>query len=256
MPKNDLEILAANFAPHHRTSLDKVFEGYWGLQFVGGAGMSLSIDGRPYELEGQWMWCSYPGPRFIYGPMEKYGYWSHRYITFRGPRAERWVEDGLLPFPPQSVPASSDFGARLDYLRSILDEGNSLSFLSAANQLERIILDLAEARSQETAPPKWLQELIRTMNNASANQPDYDSIAAENCMSLATMRRRFKEFAGVPIHTYLLRRRIHQACDLLIHTDLPIKVIAESLGYRDIYFFSRQFSQIAGMPPSHFRRGG
>lgn len=253
MSKDDLEILAANYVPHHTMALDKVFEGYWGLQFVGGGGMSLSIDDRRYDLQGEWMWCSYPGPRFLYRPLDDVGYWSHRYVTFRGPRAEGWVADGLLPFEPQRVPASSDLGRRLDDLRRTLDEGSSFRHLKAANELERIIIDLAEARSNPNAPPVWLQKLIREMNGSSEIQPDYSRIASDNCMSIATMRRKFREFTGVPIHTYLLRRRIHAACDLLIHTDLPIKKIAESLGYRDIYFFSRQFSLLTGVPPSRFR---
>jgi len=31
--------------------------------------------------------------------------------------------------------------------------------------------------------------------------------------------------------------------------------IAEALGYKDIYFFSRQFKQLVGVSPVQYRRG-
>ncbi len=249
-----LEFLAANAVPDHRLTVDRVFDGYYGLQFVGSGGVALSIDDRDYELEGQWMWCTYPGPHFVYKPLEIHGFWSHSYVTFRGPRVDEWVWEGLLPFVPQQVRPSADFGARLDFLRSLIDAGDRLSFLSAANELERVVLDLARCRADRVDRPLWLQDIIEQLNNISLNQPDYASLAAEHFMSVSTLRRQFKAFTGVPIHTYLVRRRIHTACELLIHTDLPLKTIAEQLGYRDIYFFSRQFRQLTGLSPSHFRQ--
>jgi len=41
---------------------------------------------------------------------------------------------------------------------------------------------------------------------------------------------------------------------MLVHTDEPIKMIAARLGYNDVYFFSRQFRLITGVPPAIYRR--
>jgi AraC-like DNA-binding protein len=40
---------------------------------------------------------------------------------------------------------------------------------------------------------------------------------------------------------------------LLIETDLTISQIADALGYRDVYFFSRQYKQVFGIPPTAVR---
>jgi len=37
-------------------------------------------------------------------------------------------------------------------------------------------------------------------------------------------------------------------------TNLPIKEIAERLGYNDVYFFSRQFRKQMGVPPAAYRK--
>ena len=48
--------------------------------------------------------------------------------------------------------------------------------------------------------------------------------------------------------------RIAEARRLLGETDEPIKSIAKRLGYRDVFFFSRQFRSITGVPPAMYRR--
>jgi AraC-like DNA-binding protein len=68
------------------------------------------------------------------------------------------------------------------------------------------------------------------------------------------MRRHFKAVTGIPLHGYILQRRLANARALLADTEIPIKAIAETLGYKDVYFFTRQFRQIVGVPPASFRR--
>lgn len=64
----------------------------------------------------------------------------------------------------------------------------------------------------------------------------------------------FKESSGYSPRQYLLRRRIGEAQNLLISTDLPISRIAEQLGYDTQNYFDQQFSKHTGMPPRKFRQ--
>jgi YesN/AraC family two-component response regulator len=41
---------------------------------------------------------------------------------------------------------------------------------------------------------------------------------------------------------------------LLAETELTITEIADALGYRDVFFFTRQFRQVAATPPARFRK--
>jgi transcriptional regulator GlxA family with amidase domain len=50
-----------------------------------------------------------------------------------------------------------------------------------------------------------------------------------------------------------LQSRIAAARHLLSDTDLPIKQIAARLGYSNVYFFSRQFTAMAGVSPGIYR---
>lgn len=62
-----------------------------------------------------------------------------------------------------------------------------------------------------------------------------------------------REFGCTPQH-YLLRRRIERAQHLLLESDLSVQQVAQTLGYRDVYFFTRQFTALAGQPPAAYRR--
>lgn len=53
---------------------------------------------------------------------------------------------------------------------------------------------------------------------------------------------------------YLTRRRIGEAQNLLVETDLPISRIAEEVGYDTQNYFNLQFSKHVGMPPRKFRQ--
>ena len=249
----DLEFLAANSTPDYKIKIDRIFEGYYGLQYVDAGGVDLRIDDRKYMLEGQWAWCTFPGPHFKYKPTRKHGYWSHHYITFRGPRADIWVAEGLLPFEPMEV-RMAGLGSRMDHIGDLLNSGERFATVTAVNELEAIILDLAKSNTAVANHPDWLINLIKHLNESIQEQPDYGSLAEKYCMSQSTLRRQFKEYTGEPIHTYLLRKRIHTACEMLVHTDMSIKCIAQKLGYRDIYFFSRQFHKFTGLTPGQFRQ--
>lgn len=64
----------------------------------------------------------------------------------------------------------------------------------------------------------------------------------------------FKEASGYSPMQYLTRRRIGEAQNLLVETDLPIARIAEQVGYDTQNYFNLQFSKHVGMPPRKFRQ--
>lgn len=81
-------------------------------------------------------------------------------------------------------------------------------------------------------------------------------LARQAGLSRAQLRRRLKHLTGFAPETYLILARIDRAKQLLRETELSIGAVADALGYRDVYYFSRQFAQIAGTPASAFRRVG
>jgi YesN/AraC family two-component response regulator len=62
-----------------------------------------------------------------------------------------------------------------------------------------------------------------------------------------------QELTGYSIKRWITERRMSQARMLLCETDQPVRQIAESVGYPDVAYFTRQFRQLHGDPPQSWR---
>lgn len=66
--------------------------------------------------------------------------------------------------------------------------------------------------------------------------------------------RVFAEVLGERPQAFVVRQRMLRARQLLLESHLPVGEVAHLLGFRDVFYFSRQFRAFAGMPPSELRR--
>lgn len=66
--------------------------------------------------------------------------------------------------------------------------------------------------------------------------------------------RLFKEEHGISISGYLSAFRIRRACELLVDSQLSIKSLAYSVGYRDPLYFSKVFRKATSYTPSQYRK--
>ncbi len=65
--------------------------------------------------------------------------------------------------------------------------------------------------------------------------------------------RVFAKITGQRPQACVIEARLTRARQLLAETGLTISQIAEALGFRDVFFFSRQFTQRTGQTPSSYR---
>lgn len=80
-----------------------------------------------------------------------------------------------------------------------------------------------------------------------------DELAREACVSASYLSALFRQkthYSPIQLFTSL---KIQRASQMLRSTKLPIKQIAEEMGYTDQYSFSRSFKQIMGTSPKKFR---
>jgi PAS domain S-box-containing protein len=78
---------------------------------------------------------------------------------------------------------------------------------------------------------------------------------ARRCrLSVRQFERKFKEHLKTPPQQYLIKMRVHAACDELRRTRKPIADIATDLGFYDQAAFTRQFRKHMRMTPLVYRR--
>lgn len=79
-------------------------------------------------------------------------------------------------------------------------------------------------------------------------------LAAEAGMSRTAFAKAFNEAFGQTPMDFVQKARLHRAAQLLAATELPVKVIAASLGFASRSNFSRAFSRAYGTDPSTYRK--
>lgn len=253
---DDLIFLHGKHTPACIATVDKHFD-YHTIQVLTGGAVELFYDDQRYELAGgAWLWPCHPGPWIRFHEWPRGRPWNHRYLSFTGPRVVAWQADGLWPRHPVALPPerAASACALLDAATELAHRQDGWAQRRAANLLERLLLELAETAARPSqGRPAWLERVLREL--AGPDQPpDYTRLAAEVGMSLTTLRRRFREATGQTLHQHHLACRVTEAKRRLSDSDEPIKLIAQRLGYRDVFYFSRQFRQLAGTSPAAYRR--
>lgn len=72
-------------------------------------------------------------------------------------------------------------------------------------------------------------------------------------VSYSALRQAFKLHTGLAPHEYQLELRVSEAKKLLAGTGLPVKAIADKLGFQSAYYFSRLFKTKTGLSPEAWR---
>ena len=78
-------------------------------------------------------------------------------------------------------------------------------------------------------------------------------LGAVACMSPFHFARLFKRSTGLPPHRFVVRARIDQARALLAEQRLPIRRIAEVVGFRTVSHFTAVFHRVTGTTPRAYR---
>ncbi len=85
--------------------------------------------------------------------------------------------------------------------------------------------------------------------------PPVAKLARTAGYSVDHFSRVFLKVTGRRPQDYVIQARVGRARQLLAESDLTVGMVAEALGFQDIFYFSRQFRQQTGQTPTEFRRG-
>jgi len=102
-------------------------------------------------------------------------------------------------------------------------------------------------------PDHMILESARQMAERPSAWKSVAEFAREAGYSIPQFNRRFKGLIGCSPAQYSIQHRIRRAKELLEHSSLQIGEIAEALGYRDLYYFSRQFKAVSKQSPQQYR---
>lgn len=118
------------------------------------------------------------------------------------------------------------------------------------------LLDHARYEAQNpVSTPEYV--IIRALDFIDSNYHDditVEDIAASVGSNRKSLYTVFKNMTGFSPRDYLIYYRVCKATSILKDRNIPVKVVATSVGYSDEFQFSKVFKKTVGMSPSEYRK--
>ncbi|MDQ8195041.1 AraC family transcriptional regulator [Coraliomargarita sp. SDUM461004] len=204
----------------------------------------------------------FPGAFFIFSPKQNISA-AH----YSGPRITR--------FSAHFHPLCN--GERTSQITDLPQLGGQVQSLSQAQRQIDVIMRIALRRDNDTvlahklynfiaqctgqnhvnteaALNERVSEALRIFREAPASVESIAQIAQQLGVSRSHFDREFTRQTGQAPKHFLINCKMIEARRYLESSHLRVGEIAEALGYKDIYFFSRQFKQLVGKSPLQYRK--
>ncbi|WP_144853990.1 helix-turn-helix transcriptional regulator [Paenibacillus cremeus] len=110
-----------------------------------------------------------------------------------------------------------------------------------------------EPADRRSINPK-VEQAVKYISNHYAEQLTLEKIAQELYLNQYYLCHLFKKTLGITITDFLLQTRIHNAKRMLMHTNMPISEVAESVGFNSFSYFGQTFKTFTGATPRSFRK--
>jgi transcriptional regulator of acetoin/glycerol metabolism/AraC-like DNA-binding protein len=109
------------------------------------------------------------------------------------------------------------------------------------------------ARAHGGLPPGAMRRILEYIEAHVSENIELSMLATIAGLSLYHFAREFKRSAGLTPHSYLVRKRVERAKDMLARTDYSLTEIALAAGFSDQSHLARHFRHIIGSTPREFR---
>jgi AraC-like DNA-binding protein len=183
---------------------------------------------------------------------EQHGYWRHIVVLFH------------LQFHSQEVKEKLD---QMNHVFCNLDQtkvpflfhellqgwvGKQPGFLIRCRSriLEILHALIVDSLEHKTSHLRMVELLVALMDADEQRFYTIEELSAEVGVSPSYLSLIFKKITGLTVIQYQNRIKIGKAYDLLSSGEYNVTAVAERLGFRDIYYFSRLYKKIMGNSPS------
>ena len=160
--------------------------------------------------------------------------------------------DHLLCFPVKNGEKIHKLFKDLEYKRTLR---KPMYEMESIKDTYTILLALMQAVQTKYLPSEKQQKLYPVLEYISENYNRHltnDTLAQVAGMSTAYFRKLFTELMGTSPMVYTKQLRIEQAKQMLKSDYGTLSEVAQSLGYSNLYDFSRDFKKHTGVTPSKY----
>ena len=197
-----------------------------------------------------------PGNRHTFGNVETE--WQHYWLHCAGAFVEELVASSAiqvnrpLPFINSSLPDEY-----LKLMKNELKYENFPDFSILKSYLTlwvRMIVRNVHPQKHHSLMPERIQKCLSFLSTHLSEPLSLAQIAVEANISASHFSAEFQRCVGASPIAFLLAQRLKHAAMLLRDKNQNIQQVAESSGFQDAFYFSRQFKKSYGLCPSEYRK--
>ena len=245
---------------HHFTwELGRTLHAHQFLYIVRGGGRFESSRSGTQEIQAGDLFIVYPEVWHRYCPDPDTG-WDEYWIEFDGDYMRRLMRHAAFK-PDHPVhrlgvqqPLLQLFVEAVEIMRRQPAEYQYLLGALAVQTVAHTLSALKQASYAGRPVDQIIRDAKQWLSRQSGRPIPLESFAAELKMSYSAFRRLFKEQTGFSPHQFALEVNLRRAKDLLLHTQMPVHLIAEELGFDSVPYFSRFLKKKTGASPSELRK--
>jgi AraC family transcriptional regulator len=102
---------------------------------------------------------------------------------------------------------------------------------------------------------RGLKQVLAYIDENLGEDLTIQAIADEMGISGSSLKQIFRNSFGVPLHQYVIRRRVERAADLLSHRKMGINQVALETGFSSQSHLAMHMRRLLGASPKDLRRG-
>ncbi len=241
-------------ARHHFRERKDGIEEYIYMYCMEGSG-TIVVDGKEYRLHENEAFCipKYHGHSYYACEDDP---WSILWVHFKG--------DDTVYYPLEDLSVirfiSKNSTNRMQFLFELLFrvlEGNYTlgNFIYISQVLALILAETYDREKEHTTGDqnKHVTRVVRYMYKHLYDNLTMNSLADEFELSESYLNSIFQKYTQHAPMDFYISLKMKEACKLLRSTDLYVYEVAQKLGYKDQYYFSRIFKKVVGISPKEYK---
>jgi AraC-like DNA-binding protein len=235
---------------------------YYTIHFIFEGQLEFSYGKESVILEKGDMFCKYPHTVYTYRIAPGCTALRMMWVSFGGAQADELMDMAgfLFDNPYRRGALTSEIEIILKQLKKIPTDFGKHHLLEICSLIFQMFGHWIAAEQSSTGTRKpgsaWIQKSLDFMHTCYSERVTVNDIARYVGIHRTHFSRTFTEEMGISPAAYLQKIRLNHAQKLLQTTSLSITEIALSVGYQDLFSFTRAFTRHYNNPPSRMRASG
>ncbi len=231
---------------------------YYALHFVINGKVRHRFGDQHIELTKGDVFCAYPGVVYHHFIVQSDQPLEMIWVSIDGGQTALLLEKaGFRPAAPY-IPGviGKELETSLVHLFSQQEDNSSrrqVDLIAAIYRIFGLMIPQKNTDEPDVGPASWIPRSIEYMNMHYTENINVQDVAAYISVHRAYFSKIFAEQIGMTPIQYLQKLRMERALQLLQQTRHSISEIAMTLGYPDLYSFSRAFGKHYAASPSKVR---